>query len=514
MLTTPAPAPASPFTASAATTVTGTYKVQYEITIAQSGIGGDTTATVVSVDGADKTRADLPFSKWVDAGDSVAYDYKSPVASTTAGKRYVLTTPAPAPASPFTASAATTVTGTYKVQYEITIAQSGIGGDTTATVVSVDGADKTRADLPFSKWVDAGDSVAYDYKSPVASTTAGKRYVLTTPAPAPASPFTASAATTVTGTYKVQYEITIAQSGIGGDTTATVVSVDGADKTRADLPFSKWVDAGDSVAYDYKSPVASTTAGKRYVLTTPAPAPASPFTASAATTVTGTYKVQYRVRYDQSGITLATGTNTIVTVDGASKVTMDLPFDKWYDPGSTSTYAYSSPVFTQPPSATQYTLTSVTGPASPITVVGPTSVIGNYTASTYSIQYMRPLDQTTDGSIVNTGKNGRVIPVKVDLFKDGVKLNPTTVGGDVTIKVVAASCSTTAVDPVEEYADAGNSSGGTNLFRWAGDGWIYNLDTTALGLQVGKCYRLDVYIGGPSAVRASASIYALFKPVK
>ena len=163
----------------------------------------------------------------MDAGDSVAYDYKSPVASTTAGKRYVLTTPAPAPASPFTASAATTVTGTYKVQYEITIAQSGIGGDTTATVVSVDGADKTRADLPFSKWVDAGDSVAYDYKSPVASTTAGKRYVLTTPAPAPASPFTASAATTVTGTYKVQYEITIAQSGIGGDTTATVVSVDG-----------------------------------------------------------------------------------------------------------------------------------------------------------------------------------------------------------------------------------------------------------------------------------------------
>ena len=47
-----------------------------------------------------------------------------------------------------------------------------------------------------------------------------------------------------------------------------------------------------------------------------------------------------------------------------------------------------------------------------------------------------------------------------------------------------------------------------------GDGLIYNLDTTALGLIVGQCYRLDVYIGGTSAIRASASIYALFKPVK
>jgi len=99
-------------------------------------------------------------------------------------------------------------------------------------------------------------------------------------------------------------------------------------------------------------------------------------------------------------------------------------------------------------------------------------------------------------------------------FKDGVKQDPSTVGGDVTIKVVGAACDTTQDDPVEEYADAGSSNGNTNLFRWASDGWIYNLETTALGLQVGKCYRLDVYIGGASAIRASSSTYALFKPVK
>ena len=108
-----------------------------------------------------------------------------------------------------------------------------------------------------------------------------------------------------------------------------------------------------------------------------------------------------------------------------------------------------------------------------------------------------------------------MIPVKIELYKDGVKLNPTTTPGDVTIRVIGASCSpSTPTDDVEEYADAGNSNGGTNLFRWTSDALIYNLDTKALGLIVAKCYRLDVYIGGTSAIYASASTYALFKPVK
>ena len=84
-----------------------------------------------------------------------------------------------------------------------------------------------------------------------------------------------------------------------------------------------------------------------------------------------------------------------------------------------------------------------------------------------------------------------------------------------TIKVIGAACSpSTATNPVEEYADAGNSNGNTNVFRWTTDSWIYNLDTTGLGLTVNKCYRLDVYIGGVGAIRASTSTYALFKPVK
>jgi hypothetical protein len=331
---------------------------------------------------------------------------------------------------------------------------------------------------------------------------------------------TMSAPKSVTANYQLQHEVSFGQTAIGGDSTGTVVTVDGTDKSAAQLspPFTKFVDAGATVTYDYKSPVASTVAGKRYrwdTTTGNASAQSGSVLVNAPKSVTGNYLTQFRVRYDQSGITLATGTNTIVTVDGAPKMKSDVPFDKWYDAGMTSAYAYSSPVYTQPPSATQYSLTGVTGPPSPITVLGPSTVTGNYSTNTYSIQYKSPIDQTTDGSVINTGKNGRVVPVKIDLFKNGVKLNDTTVGGAVTIKVIGATCgSSVAADPVEEYADAGNANGNTNVFRWNGDGWIYNLDTTGLGLQVGNCYRLDVYIGGPSAIRASASIYALFKPVK
>jgi hypothetical protein len=57
---------------------------------------------------------------------------------------------------------------------------------------------------------------------------------------------------------------------------------------------------------------------------------------------------------------------------------------------------------------------------------------------------------------------------------------------------VSKTSGTGTGDPVEEYADAGQSSAGTNLFRWATDStvpgggfWIYNLDSKALGLVVG-----------------------------
>ena len=402
-LTTPQPVPASPITVSAAATVTGTYKTQFKVSFAQSGIGGDTTATVVTVGGTPKTAASLPFTTdWLDSGSSLIYSYADPVASTVTGKRYALTTPAPTPPSPITVSTAVTVTGTYKTQFQITFAQSGIGADSTGTVVTVAGSPKMAAALPFNDWFDSGSNVAYAYSTPVASTATGKRYTLTTPAPAPASPITVSGSATVTGTYKIQYQITFTQTGIGGDTTATVVTVTGSPKTAAALPFTDWFDDASSLAYSYSDPVASTVTNKQYALTSPAPAPASPITVSGSITVTGTYKTQYKIVFTQTGIG-ADSTGMVVTVAGAPKVAGDLPFTTdWLDSGSSLMYSYADPVASTVLGKRYALTTPAPTPPSPVTVSAAVSVIG-----TYKVQFQISFAQ----SGINGDSTGTVVTV-------------------------------------------------------------------------------------------------------
>ena len=75
------------------------------------------------------------------------------------------------------------------------------------------------------------------------------------------------------------------------------------------------------------------------------------------------------------------------------------------------------------------------------------------------------------------------------------------------------SCSSSAgTDPIATYADAGQSSAGTNQFRYdaGAQTWIYNLDTKALGLVTGNCYRIDVSVNGTQVANA----FAVFQPTK
>jgi hypothetical protein len=81
----------------------------------------------------------------------------------------------------------------------------------------------------------------------------------------------------------------------------------------------------------------------------------------------------------------------------------------------------------------------------------------------------------------------------------------------VTIKATKYSGTPGIDDPITEYADAGNSSDGTNLFRWSGDHWIYNLDSKALGFVVGNKYRIDVYVG---TAKATTTTWAVLEPTK
>jgi hypothetical protein len=66
--------------------------------------------------------------------------------------------------------------------------------------------------------------------------------------------------------------------------------------------------------------------------------------------------------------------------------------------------------------------------------------------------------------------------------------------------------------PGQQYADAGQSSAGTNQFRWdaTAQAWVYNLDTKALGLVTGSCYRIGVSVNGTPVTNA----FAVFQPTK
>lgn len=132
---------------------------------------------------------------------------------------------------------------------------------------------------------------------------------------------------------------------------------------------------------------------------------------------------------------------------------------------------------------------------------------------TYTVDFLPPFDDSSpSGLMVNKMKNGRVVPVKAKIYDDCVGAFLTNPGADVTIRVSKTSGSGGSSDPVEEYADAGQSSAGTDEFRWSTDGfWIYNLDSKALGLVVNNLYRVDIYV---DAVKATASNWAVLQPVK
>ena len=145
------------------------------------------------------------------------------------------------------------------------------------------------------------------------------------------------------------------------------------------------------------------------------------------------------------------------------------------------------------------------------------------TRQCFGLQFLQPLDQSTSAPIMNKGKYGRVIPVKVLLsLAGGATLDGAALaanGWTLQIGVNGASCqSGAAADDIEAYADAGQSAGGSNLFRWDDGQWIHNLDTKSppgMTMTIGSCYRLDVYVSdGTNKVVVSTSAYAVFQPTK
>jgi hypothetical protein len=357
-------------------TATAHYVLQYLVTFSHSGLTSDATGTVVTVNGNAKTFADLPYSLWVDAGNSVTYSYTSIVSSSVSGKRYSLSSVS-GPASPITVSGALTVTGIYCVQYSITFGQTGLDSTATGTVVTVNSDAKTYSQLPYTIWVNAGSSVTYSYNSPVSSSTSGKRFRLNT-VTGPTSPITVTSSIMITGNYVIQYSVTFSHSGLDSTATGTVVTVNGDAKTYTQLPYAIWVDSGSSLPYSYTDPVLSITSGKRFKLIG-VTGPTSPISVTTSATVTGNYKIQYQITLDQTGVATDFA-GTVANIDTVNYNVYGLPVQFWWDKDSAHNFAFASPLTVNVNK--QYIWSSTSGlstlQSGTLTITASGSVIGNY----------------------------------------------------------------------------------------------------------------------------------------
>ena len=273
------------------TTYTATMTHQWYVTITSSGIAGDSSGTVATLDGQAKTQAQLPYSAWFNNAYSLAYSFSSPV-SGGAGKQYTWSSTSglsqTLQSNTFSVTTYGTITGTYGIQYYLTVntaysTQTGQGwynsGATAYAGVSaspVSGGAGTR--YVFTSW--SGDASGTNY--------------------AQSNAITMSGAKTATAGWKTQYSVTITSSGIAGDSSGTVATLGGNAKTQAQLPYTDWFDAG-SLTYAFSSPVASS-ATKQYVWSSTSglnqTLQGNTFTLSGTGTITGTYTVQWQVTID------------------------------------------------------------------------------------------------------------------------------------------------------------------------------------------------------------------------
>ena len=356
-----------------AKTVTADYVTQYYVTFAQSGVGSDFSGNVMNVGGTDYDRNG--HSDWYDSGASIGFSFYTPLTVAADVKQYLFLSASTS--SPLSVSGSVTVTGSYKTQYYVTLAQSGVGSDFLGTVVTVDGTGYGRGGASF--WWDDGSVHTIVYASPLVVTANVKQYFLTSVGAA--SPYTVSASATITGSYKTQYYVMFAQSGVGSDFLGTVVTIDSSNYGVSGLSVSFWWDAGSVHSFSFASPlVVDATKQYFWIFTSGlSTGQSSPLTITASGSVVGSYAPQNAITFAQSGVG-SDFSGTVVTVDGTPYGVSSLPVSFYWTMGSAHSFAFQSPLATA--NADQYVWNGTTGLSSvqngPMTVTANGTIVGNY----------------------------------------------------------------------------------------------------------------------------------------
>jgi hypothetical protein len=377
-------------------TIVGVYVTQYQITFGQTGVNPDFTGTVVTIDGANYGFGNLSSAVfWWDSSSTHSFEFYSPLIVTANGEQYVLVNANAS--SPYTVSGSATVTGTYKTQYYVTFAQTGVGVDFIGSVMNVSDVNYTSSG--FSGWINNGTSVTFNYYSPLVVTANGEQYVLTgVTGNTTASSLTVSGATTVTGAYQLQYYVTFAQSGVGVDFSGTVMTVNGVDYGSGGVSF--WADSGNVSTFNYASPLVVSADVEQYVLTgVSGNSTDTTLTVAAAETVTGSYVTQYYVTFNQFGVG-SDFAGTVMVVNGTN-------YDRaghanWYDSGASIPFSFGSPLVVTA-DVEQYVLTGI-NETSGFTVSGAETVTGAYKTQFY-VTVTSVYDSPTSSGWVDEGAN-------------------------------------------------------------------------------------------------------------
>ena len=343
-------------------TYTATYKTQYQCTFTGGNIGNDAVGTVLTLGSNTYTYAQLPQTNiWVDA--NTGYSYTVTV-SATAGKQYILTGTAGL-STPIIATG--TATPTYKTQYDLKFAQTGLDGTAQGTIVSVTIGTNPAVNAIFTDltkdfgFIDSSTTIVYTFTSTLTSSTANKQFILTTPAPTPISGFSLGSATTVAGTYKTQYRLTVTSA----HDTPTPAS-------------GSWFDASSSVTESVTTP-ADLSGGTQYRCTGWSTGSGGvPATGSAATvtfTITGPASITWNWQ-TQYQLTVTSAHDTPTPASGS-----------WFDASSSVTESVTTPADLS--GGTQYRCTGwstgsggvpATGSAATVTftITGPASITWNW----------------------------------------------------------------------------------------------------------------------------------------
>jgi hypothetical protein len=105
-----------------------------------------------------------------------------------------------------------------------------------------------------------------------------------------------------------------------------------------------------------------------------------PMMMTSARMALANWKIQYNVTFTHSGLDLS-ASGTVATVNATPVTFNQLPYNLWVDSGGTIGYAYNDVASMN--TGERFILVSVSGPPSPITVMGPVTITGNYKTQYY-----------------------------------------------------------------------------------------------------------------------------------